>query len=78
MRSTRWSAALDRCVAAHGQALVVSNGEPRPVADLFDSICAAAGVPGPQRRVPAGLAYAAGAGGRGDLGGPGPAAGAGG
>ena len=53
-------AALDRCTAAHGQALVVSNGEPRPVADLFDSICAAAGVPGPQRRVPVGLAYAAG------------------
>ena len=29
-------AALDRCAAAHGQALVVSNGEPRPVAELFD------------------------------------------
>ena len=53
-------AALDRCTAARGQALVVSNGEPRPVAELFDSICAAAGVPGPQRRVPVGLAYAAG------------------
>jgi nucleoside-diphosphate-sugar epimerase len=53
-------AALDRCTAAHGQALVVSNGEPRPVAELFDSICAAAGVPGPERRVPVGVAYAAG------------------
>jgi len=53
--------AVDRCVAARGQALVVSNGEPRPTAELIGAICAAAGVPGPDRRVPAGLAYAAGA-----------------
>ena len=53
-------AAVDRTEAAAGRALVVSNGEPRPVAELFGRICAAAGVPGPRRRVPTGLAYAAG------------------
>jgi nucleoside-diphosphate-sugar epimerase len=53
-------AALDRIDAAAGRALVVSNGEPRPVAELLAGICAAAGVPGPRRRVPTGLAYAAG------------------
>ena len=36
-------AALDRCAAARGQALVVSNGEPRPVAELLAAICRAAG-----------------------------------
>ena len=53
-------AALDRVEAAAGRALVVSNGEPRPVAELLAGICAAAGVPGPRRHVPAPLAYAAG------------------
>ncbi len=53
-------AALDRAPAAHGQPLVVSNGEPRPIAELLASICAAAGVPGPGRRVPAAVAGAAG------------------
>ena len=53
-------AAVDRTEAAAGRALVVSNGEPRPVAELLAGICAAAGVPGPRRRVPARLAYAAG------------------
>jgi len=53
-------AAVDRMDAAAGRALVVSNGEPRPVAELLGQICAAAGVPGPRRRVPTGLAYAAG------------------
>jgi len=53
-------AAVDRADAAAGRALVVSNGEPRPVAELIAGICAAAGVPGPRRRVPAGLAYVAG------------------
>jgi nucleoside-diphosphate-sugar epimerase len=53
-------AALDRCPEVAGQALVVTNGEPRPVAELLRGICAAAGVPGPSRRVPGGPAYAAG------------------
>ncbi len=49
-------AALDRCPQAHGQPLVVTNGEPLPIAELLAKICAAAGVPGPGRRVPTGLA----------------------
>ena len=53
-------AALDRIETAAGRALVVSNGEPRPVAELLAGICAAAGVPAPHRHVPARLAYAAG------------------
>ena len=40
---------------------MVTNGEPRPIAELLDRICAAAGVAGPHRRVPTALAYAAGA-----------------
>jgi len=30
---------------AHGEALVVSNGEPRPVLDVLDALCRAAGAP---------------------------------
>jgi nucleoside-diphosphate-sugar epimerase len=45
----------------HGEALVVSNGEPRPVAEVLARLCAAAGVPGPHRRVPFPLAWVAGA-----------------
>ena len=61
--------AVDALVAAlvapadsYGQAYVVTNGEPRPVRELLDAICAACGVPVPRRRVPAALARAAGAG----------------
>jgi 2-alkyl-3-oxoalkanoate reductase len=53
-------AALDRCREAAGQALVVTNGEPRPVAEILAGICAAAGVPGPHRHVPRRLALTAG------------------
>jgi nucleoside-diphosphate-sugar epimerase len=53
-------AALDRCIEARGQAVVVSNGEPRPIAELLTAICAAAGAPPPFPRVPVGLALAAG------------------
>lgn len=53
-------AALDRCEQARGQALVVSNGEPRPIAELLGAICDAAGAPRPSRRVPLRLAAAAG------------------
>ena len=53
-------AALDRCPEVAGQALVVTNGEPRPVAEILAGICAAAGVPGPSRRVPRRLAATAG------------------
>src|SRR5690554_6592349 len=41
------TAALERANAVHGQAFVVTNGEPRPVAELLAGICAAAGVPAP-------------------------------
>ena len=53
-------AALERASQAHGQALVVTNGEPRPVGDLIAGICLAAGAPPPSWRVPAALAQVAG------------------
>jgi nucleoside-diphosphate-sugar epimerase len=54
-------AALDRAEQAHGEALVVSNGEPRTVGDLIRSICRALGVAPPSRRVPYRVAWGAGA-----------------
>ena len=54
-------AALDRAPGLHGRVLVVSGGEPRPVAELLASICAAAGAPAPRLAVPAPPARAAGA-----------------
>ncbi|MEP7795980.1 NAD-dependent epimerase/dehydratase family protein [Sanguibacter sp. 25GB23B1] len=53
-------AALHRVDAVHGNAYVITNGEPRPVAELLAGICGAAGVRAPAWRVPAGLARAAG------------------
>jgi len=57
-------AALDRLGDAPdvvgGRAYVLTNGEPRTVADLLAGICRAAGVQPPARRVPAGLARSAG------------------
>ena len=53
--------ALDRAPALHGEALVVSNGEPRTVAELFAGICAAAGVAPTRLRVPRAVAWSAGA-----------------
>lgn len=53
-------AALDRAPEVHGEAFVISNGQPRPVGDLLADICTAAGVPAPKVRVPAALARAAG------------------
>jgi len=54
-------AAVDRCGEAHGDALVVTNGEPRPIGELLGDLCAAAGAPRPQRHVPAALALVGGA-----------------
>ncbi len=54
------AAALHRMAHIHGRALVVSNGEPRPVGELLAGICAAGGVPAPSWRVPGRLARAAG------------------
>ena len=53
-------AALGAAPDVHGEAFVVTNGEPRTVAELMASICGAAGVPAPRRRVPASLARLAG------------------
>ncbi len=54
-------AALDAAESAGGAAYVVSNGEPRPVAEIVAAICAAAGVAGPRLTVPFPLAWTAGA-----------------
>jgi nucleoside-diphosphate-sugar epimerase len=54
------AAALERVDAVHGNAYVITNGEPRPVADLLGGICAAAGVAAPAWSIPAGVARAAG------------------
>jgi 2-alkyl-3-oxoalkanoate reductase len=59
--ATALVAAVDACGPAHGEALVVSNGEPRPVAEVLDRLCRAAGVPGPRGRVPVVAAALAGA-----------------
>ena len=54
-------AAVDACGPVHGEALVVSGGEPRPVGDVLERLCRAAGVPGPRGRVPTRAAWLAGA-----------------
>lgn len=54
-------AALDRMEVVHGQALVVTNGEPRPIGELIIDICRAVGAPAPRLHVPAKVAWALGA-----------------
>jgi nucleoside-diphosphate-sugar epimerase len=56
-------AALDHAteVGVRGRAFVVSNGQPRTVAELVTRICRAAGVPVPHRHVPLRVAWAGGA-----------------
>ncbi len=54
-------AAVDRAPEGHGQAFVVSNGEPRTVAELVERICAAGGVSAPARSVPRPVAWTGGA-----------------
>ena len=53
-------AALERTREVHGRAYVITNGEPRPVAELLSGMCRAAGVRTPTWRVPATLALGAG------------------
>ncbi|WP_312875847.1 NAD-dependent epimerase/dehydratase family protein [Arthrobacter terrae] len=53
---------LERMDHAHGQALVITNGQPRPIAELIAGICVAAGVPEPGWSVPGWLARGAGSG----------------
>ncbi len=54
-------AAMHRAPQVHGSAYVVTNGEPRTVAEIMSEICLAAGVQPPSWRVPPALARAAGA-----------------
>jgi nucleoside-diphosphate-sugar epimerase len=56
-------AALDRASEpeVRGRAFVVSNGQPRTVAELVSRICDAAGVARPRRRVPLPVAWGGGA-----------------
>jgi 2-alkyl-3-oxoalkanoate reductase len=53
-------AALDRATQARGEPLVVTNGQPRPVAELLEQVCVAAGARPPRRHVPYRLAWTAG------------------
>lgn len=53
-------AALARMEYVRGQALVVTNGEPRPIGELLARICAAGGVPEPRKSVPGWLGRLAG------------------
>lgn len=54
-------ACLARMDAAAGQAVVVTNGEPRPIAELLAGICRAGGVEPPRWSVPGTVARGAGA-----------------
>ncbi|QYI96807.1 NAD-dependent epimerase/dehydratase family protein [Curtobacterium flaccumfaciens pv. flaccumfaciens] len=60
--ATAMVAALEHVTddGVHGNAYVVTNGEPRPVADLLAGICTASGVRPPQWHVPAAVARVAG------------------
>ncbi len=59
--ATAITAALGRAEIVHGNSYVVTNGEPRPVAELLAGICRAGGAEPPAWSVPAGVARAAGA-----------------
>lgn len=52
--------AMERADAVHGNRYVITNGEPRPVAELLQGMCHAAGVPSPTWRLPAAVAREAG------------------
>ena len=54
-------AALDQMADVRGQALVVTNGEPRPVGELIADICRAVGAPPPRVHLPVPLAWGLGA-----------------
>ncbi len=57
---TAITAALARVDEVHGNSYVITNGEPRPVAELIAGMCRAFGVRPPRWRVPAALARGAG------------------
>lgn len=51
---------LERMDVVHGRALVITNGEPRPVSEMLAGICAAVGIDAPHRNVPGRVARVAG------------------
>lgn len=53
-------AALERIEVARGRSFVVTNAEPRPIAELVAGICRAVGAPVPRRHVPLPVAWALG------------------
>jgi nucleoside-diphosphate-sugar epimerase len=53
-------AAVDRVEVVHGRALVVSNGEPRPIGEILAAIATAGGAAPPSRHVPAAIGTLAG------------------
>jgi nucleoside-diphosphate-sugar epimerase len=53
-------AALDRCDEVAGRAFVVTNGQPRPIAEIMGRIVLAAGLEPPTRHVPTAIAMAGG------------------
>lgn len=53
-------AAVDAVDRVHGESLVVTNGEPRPVGELIRGLAVAGGAPEPRLRIPAGPARVAG------------------
>ncbi len=59
--ATALAAAVSACGPVHGEPLVVSNGEPRPVAEVLTRLCQAAAAPGPRGHVPFRAAWVAGA-----------------
>ncbi|MDO5618312.1 NAD-dependent epimerase/dehydratase family protein [Kocuria sp.] len=52
--------ALERIEVSHGEAFVVTNGQPRPVGEIIALMCKAGSVAPPTRKVPAGLVKFAG------------------
>ncbi|RLY94725.1 NAD-dependent epimerase/dehydratase family protein [Kocuria tytonicola] len=52
--------ALERIDVVHGRALVLTNGEPRPVGELIARMCRATGSEAPTRSIPGGVARLAG------------------
>ena len=53
-------AALDAVTRVHGEALVVTNGQPRPIGEFVERLALAGGARQPRLRLPVGLALAAG------------------
>lgn len=53
-------AAVDRCTDVRGESFVVTNGEPRPVSDVFAAWARAGGADPAPTRIPTRLAYVAG------------------